>query len=56
MRLTHLIEVAWHIYASVNYVVIGSDSSLQDSMWTNAGLLLIYPLETTFSEIGIEIH
>ena len=40
---------------------IGSDNGLspdrrQAIIWTNAGILLIEPLETNFSEIFIEIH
>ena len=40
--------------------IIGSDNGLspdrrQAIIWTNAGLLLIRPLETNFSEILIEI-
>ena len=41
--------------------IIGSDNGLspgrhQAIIWTNAGLLLIWPLGTNFSEISIEIH
>ena len=40
---------------------IGSDNGLspgrrQAIIWTNAGVLLIGPLETNFSENSIEIH
>ena len=40
---------------------IGSDNGLspgrrQAIIWTNAGVLLIWPLETNFSEILIEIY
>ena len=40
---------------------MGSDNGLspgrhQAIMWTNAGILLIGPLETNFSEIFTEIH
>ena len=40
--------------------IIGSDNGLspgrrQAIIWTNAGLMLIGPLETNFSEISIEI-
>ena len=40
--------------------IIGSDNGLlpgrrQAIIWTNAGILLIGPLETIFSEILIEI-
>ena len=56
-----LIEDEWRMYASVNYNVIGSDNGLppdrrQAVIWTNAGILLIGPLATNFSEILIEIH
>ena len=46
-----------HIYAPVNWVSIGSDTALSPIrlqamiMQTNAGLLLIGPLRTNFSEI-----
>ena len=41
--------------------IIGSDNGFssdwrQDIIWTNAGILLIWPLETTFSDISIKIH
>ena len=41
--------------------IIGSDNGLtpgrrQAIIWTNAGILLIAPLGTIFSEILIEIH
>ena len=41
--------------------IIGSDKGLspgrrQAIIWTNAGILLIRPLETNFSEIWIKIH
>ena len=41
--------------------IIGSDNGLspgprQAIIWTNAGILLIGPLETNFSEILIEIY
>ena len=44
-----------------NLVIIGSDNVLspgrrQAIIWTNAGILLIGPLGTNFSEILIEIH
>ena len=49
------------IYASVNQVIIGSDNGLspiqrQAITWTNADLLLIGPLGTNFSEIGIKMQ
>ena len=48
-----------HIYASANLVSIGSDNGLsprryQAIIWTNAGILLIGPLGTNFSEILIK--
>ena len=44
-----------------NLTIIGSDNGLlpgqrQAIIWTNAGILLIGPLETNFSEILIEIQ
>ena len=44
-----------------NLTIIGSDNGLsperqQAIIWTNAGILLIGPLGTKFSEILIEIH
>ena len=50
-----------HIYVSVNWVSIGSDNGLlparcQAIIWNNAGILLIGPLGTSFSEIQIEIE
>ena len=50
-----------HIYASVNWVSIGSDISLspvrhQAIAWTNADLLSIGTLRTNFSEIRIKIQ
>ena len=49
------------MYASVNYIIIGSDNGLspgwhQAIIWTNAGILFIEPSGTNFSEILIEIH
>ena len=56
-----LIESKWRIYASVNYAIIGSDNGLspgrgQAIIWINAGTLLIWTLDTKFSEILCEIH
>ena len=49
------------IYASLSWVIIGSDNGLspvrrQAIIWTNAGILSIEPLGTNFSEtiIGIQ--
>ena len=49
------------IYASVNWVSMGSDNGLlpiqrQAIIWTNVGILLIEHLGTKFSEILIEIY
>ena len=57
--LTHW---GWVIHICVNKLpIIGSDNGLspgrhQAIIWTNAGLLLIGPLGTNFSEIWIEIY
>ena len=55
-----LTEAEWRLYASVNWTSIGSDYGLspvrqQASIWNNAGLLLIGPFWTNFSEILIKI-
>ena len=52
-RVTHI--------CVVNLTIIGSDNGLspgrrQTIIWINAGILLIEPLGTTFSEILIKIH
>ena len=57
--LTHWGQVA-HICIS-KLTIIGSDNGLspgqrQAIIWSNAGILLIGPLWTNFSEILIEIH
>ena len=57
--LTHWGRVT-HIYVG-NLAIIGSDNGLspgrpQAIIWTNAGILLIGPLGTNFSEIWIGIH
>ena len=49
-----------HICAS-KLILIGSDNGFSPGrrlaiIWTNAGILLIGPLGTNFSEILIEIH
>ena len=46
--LNILIEAKWCIYASLNWVIIGSDNGLspvrrQAIIWTNAGILLFGP-------------
>ena len=58
-RLTHWGRVT-HICVG-NLTIIGSDNGLspgrrQAIIWTNAGILLIKPLGTNFSEILIEIN
>ena len=55
MQTKYLTEAEWRIYA------IDSDNGLspgrrQAIIWPNAGILLIGPLGTYFSEILIEIH
>ena len=57
--LTHWSRVT-HICVS-KFIIIGSDNGLspgrrQAIIWTNAGILLIGPLGTKFSEIIIAIH
>ena len=52
-------EAKWCIYTSVTYATTGSDNGLlpvrcQAIIWTNAGILLIGPLRTNFTEILIE--
>ena len=49
------------MYVSLNWVIIGSDNGLspvrrQAIVWTNAGILLIGPWRTNFSEILIGIQ
>ena len=49
-----------HIYVN-KLAIIGSDIGLspgrcQSNFWTNAGIVLIRPLGTNFSEILMEIH
>ena len=58
--VVQLIEAEWHIYVS-KLTNIGSDNGLSPSrcqaiISTNAGMLLIGPLGTNFSEILIEIY
>ena len=57
----YFIEAEWRIYASLNWVIIGSDNGLspvrrQAIIRTNAEILLIGTLGTNFSEILSEIH
>ena len=58
LNLTHL--PMYRIYASVNWVSIGSDNGLspiqrQAIIWTYIGLLSIEPLWTNLSEISIKL-
>ena len=58
-QLTHWGQVT-HIYVS-KLTIIGSDNGLspgrrQAIIWTNAGMLLIWPSGRNFSEILIEIY
>ena len=55
------ISPLWRIYVSMNRISIGSANGLspirrQAIIWTNAGILLIVTLGSSFSEILIEIH
>ena len=56
----YIIEAGWRIYVS-KLNIIGSDNGLspdrrQAIIWTNAGILLIWPLGTHFSDMLIEIN
>ena len=60
-RRQHLFEVGddWRTELLVKLAIIGSDNGLspdrrQPIIWTNAGILLIGPLWTNFSDISIE--
>ena len=58
---TTWLEAEWRIYASLNWVIIGSDNGLAPVqrhaiIWTNAVILLIGPSGTNFSEILIGIQ
>ena len=60
-QIFQLIEAEWRIYASVNWAFIGSNNGLstdwhQAIIWTNAGILLIGPLETNFKETPIKMQ
>ena len=57
--LTHWGRVT--LMCMVKLTIIGSDNSLLPDqchaiIWTNAGILLIWPVGTNFSEILLEIH
>ena len=61
MVVHQLIEAEWRIYASLNWVILGSDNGLspvrrQAIIWTNSGILLIWHLGTNFNEMLIEIQ
>ena len=56
-----IVEAKWCMYASVKEPSFDSENDLapgrrQAILWTNAGILLIGPLETNFSEIIIGIQ
>ena len=58
---THVLMVLDPSNTSHTYTIIGSENGLspgqrQAFIWTNAGMLLIGPLGTKFSEILIKIH
>ena len=60
-RLTHWGRVMLMHICVGNLTIIGPDNGLspgrhQAIIWTNAGILLIGPLGTNFSETVIEIH
>ena len=55
------LEAKWRIYASLKWVIIGSENGLslvrrQAIIWTNAGILLIGSWGTNFSELLIGIQ
>ena len=59
--VSELTEAKWHIYASLNWVIIGSDNCLSPVpgpafIWTNAGLLLIVPRGTNFNAVSFKIN
>ena len=59
INVNQLIDAEWGIYASVT--IIAPDNGLspdwhQGIIWINAGVLLIGPLETNFSEVLIEMQ
>ena len=54
---TWLIEAERRIYASANYPpLVQIKACRQTIIWTNAGILLIWPRGTNFHEILINIH
>ena len=52
-RVTHIYVSKLTIFGSYNGLAPGRRQSV---IWTNAGILLIWPLPTNFSEILIQIH
>ena len=61
VSIYQLIEAEWHIYASANQIIIGSDNGLspgrrQAIIWTNTNILSIGPLGINSSEISMEIE
>ena len=62
LGLSELTHWGWVMHICVgSLTTIGSDNGLspgscQAIIWTNAGILVIGPLRTNFSEILIEIH
>ena len=62
VAVLHLTHWGWMMHICVSKLnIIGSDNDLspgqcQAIIWTNAEILLIWPLQTNFSEILIKIH
>ena len=59
--MTQHIEAGWCMYASVNWVIIGSDNGLlpvwcQAIIWINADNSSIRPEGTYFNEVLFEIQ
>ena len=52
-RVTHICVSQLTIIASDNGLLLGRHQAI---IWTNDGILLIWPLGTNFNEILIEIH
>ena len=59
LYLTHWGQVM-HIFVSKVTIIVSDNGSApgrrQAIIWTNAGILLIWPLGTNFSEISIDVH
>ena len=62
LKVEYDIDAEWHVYASVNLAITGSDNGLspdrrQAIIWTSAGISLIGPgLGTYFNEIFSKIQ